>query len=60
MVVGSIVNLTDGAQMEKTIIQWNLYNWITVLLMAAIGMAFIGAGASFLRNYLPGKSGGTG
>jgi hypothetical protein len=46
--------------MEKTIIQWNIYNWITVLLMAAIGMAFVGAGASFFRQYMPGSGGGSG
>lgn len=52
MAVGNTV-----AQMEKTIIQWNLYNWITVLLMAAIGMAFVGAGASFIRQFSPGGGG---
>lgn len=46
--------------MEKTIIQWNLYNWITVLLMAAIGMAFVGAGASFIRQFSPGGGGSSG
>jgi hypothetical protein len=45
--------------MEKTIIQWNLYNWITIVLMAAIGMAIVGAGASFVRQFSPGGTGGT-
>lgn len=39
--------------MDKTILQWNLYNWITVVLMAAIGMALVGAGASMVRQYGP-------
>lgn len=37
--------------MEKTIIQWNFYNWITVVLMVAIGMAVVGAGSSLIRQY---------
>ncbi len=44
--------------MEKTIIQWNAYNWITVVLMAAIGMALVGAGASLIRQYVPGAGSG--
>lgn len=43
--------------MEKTILQWNIYNWITIVLMAAIGMAAVGAGSSLIRQYLPGASG---
>lgn len=46
--------------MEKTILQWNLYNWITVVLMAFIGMALVGAGASLARQYAPGMAGGSG
>lgn len=46
--------------MEKTIIHWNLYNWITVVLMAALGMAIVGAGASLIRQYKPGMAGGGG
>jgi hypothetical protein len=38
--------------MEKTIIQWNFYNWITVILMVSIGMAVVGAGSSLVRQYL--------
>lgn len=41
--------------MEKTIIQWNMYNWITIVLMAAIGFALVGAGGSLIRQYV-GKS----
>lgn len=44
--------------MEKTLIQWNLFNWLTVLIMVAVGMAVVGAGASFFRQYLPGMAGG--
>lgn len=44
--------------MEKTIIQWNLYNWITIALMAFIGMAIVGAGASLVRQKMPSMAGG--
>jgi len=37
---------------EKSIISWNVYNWITIVLMAAIGMAAVGAGASMIRQYV--------
>jgi len=29
---------------ESTILSWNVTNWITVLLMAAVGFALIGLG----------------
>jgi hypothetical protein len=28
--------------MEETIISWNVANWVTVILMAAIGFAIVG------------------
>lgn len=34
-------------------ISWNVANWITVLLMVAIGMAAIGTVAAFVRQGLP-------
>lgn len=34
-------------------IQWNVVNWITVLLMVAVGMTVIGMVASFARQGLP-------
>lgn len=42
--------------MDKTYLQWNLVNWITVLLMAGLGAVFIGVVVSGLQTY----SGGTG
>ena len=38
---------------EPTYISWNFANWITIVLMAALGMAIIGMVASFLRGNLP-------
>lgn len=35
----------------KFYLQWNIVNWITVVLMAAIGMLIVGALASGLRQY---------
>jgi len=33
--------------MNENIITWNVANWITVVLMAAIGFALLGAGQKF-------------
>jgi hypothetical protein len=40
--------------MERTIISWNITNWITVLIMVAIGYAVIGALVSVGRQFIPG------
>lgn len=37
--------------MDRTYLQWNLVNWITVLLMVGIGMALIGAVTSGIKTY---------
>jgi hypothetical protein len=34
-------------------IQWNVVNWITVVLMVAVGWLIVGAGASLVRQGLP-------
>jgi hypothetical protein len=36
--------------MERTMISWNLANWITVLLMAAAGYAVLALGAQILTR----------
>jgi hypothetical protein len=36
--------------MERTIISWNLPNWITVLIMAAAGYAVLAFGAQMLKR----------
>lgn len=41
--------------MERTYLQWNVENWITVLLMAAIGFFLVGFIVSGVRAY---KAGG--
>lgn len=36
--------------MNETIISWNVPNWITIVLMAVLGFAIIGAGTNmFMR-----------
>ena len=42
--------------MEKTVLQWNMENWLTVVLMVAIGYAFLGLGIAFVRGNLPAGS----
>ena len=42
--------------MERTIISWNLPNWITVMLMAAAGYAVIGLSVQVFKA----RSGATG
>lgn len=37
--------------MERVYLQWNLPNWITVVLMAAVGMALVQFVASGVRQY---------
>lgn len=36
--------------MEKTAIQWNIVNWITITLMAGIGTAAFAAAANLVRK----------
>lgn len=35
---------------ESTILSWNVTNWITVILMAAIGFTLIGLGMKFYQS----------
>jgi len=37
--------------MEKVYIQWNMVNWITVILMVALGSALAGIVMSALGKY---------
>ena len=37
--------------MDRVYLQWNLPNWITVALMAGVGVILIQAVASGLRHY---------
>lgn len=36
---------------EETIISWNIPNWITIVLMAAVGFALLGVGAKLYQQY---------
>lgn len=42
--------------MDRTILQWNAENWITVVLMVAIMYFFVGMITTFLRTNLPGAA----
>ncbi len=42
--------------MERTFIQWNIVNWITVVLMVSIGMAVVQAAVSIWRQYASGDA----
>lgn len=42
--------------MEKAYLQWNLVNWITVVLMASFGVVVVGFIASGLRSFNGQKS----
>lgn len=37
--------------MEETIITWNATNWITVVVMVAIGFTILSVAAQMLRKY---------
>lgn len=36
--------------MERTLISWNLPNWITIVLMAALGYAVLGGVAQLVKK----------
>lgn len=38
--------------MEGNYLSWNFTNWVTVILMVAVGMAVIGTVTSFVRANL--------
>ncbi len=41
--------------MDKVYIQWNLVNWITIVLMAALGAMLVGLVVSGIQTYkIPG------
>lgn len=37
--------------MERVYLQWNLPNWITVVLMAAVGFTLVGFVAAGIKGY---------
>lgn len=39
--------------MERTYLQWNLVNWITVVLMATLGAMLVGLIAASVKTYAP-------
>ena len=41
--------------MEGNYITWNMVNWITVVLMVAIGLTVSAGAISIIRNALPGS-----
>jgi hypothetical protein len=36
--------------MEETIISWNLTNWVTIVLMATLGLAIIGFATKAIKG----------
>lgn len=48
--------MTDA---PKFYLQWNIVNWITVILMAFVGMMIVGALASGARQIIKAKGGDT-
>lgn len=42
--------------MERVYLHWNIINWITVVLMAYIGLTVIGFAGSAIRHYRDGGS----
>lgn len=42
--------------MDKFYLQWNIINWITVVLMASIGVLAIGTVAAGLKHYTNGQA----
>jgi hypothetical protein len=44
--------------MERTILSWNVANWITVLLMAAAGYAVLALASQVFVNKAPTATGG--
>ena len=40
--------------MNENILTWNVTNWITVILMAAIGFTLIGVGAKLYQSKMGG------
>lgn len=45
---------------ERVTLQWNVTNWITVVLMAAIGTAILGCVVAGVGGYTAGKVGAEG
>lgn len=39
--------------MDRVIIQWNVVNWITVVLMVTVGFLLSGTVVAFLKTNLP-------
>lgn len=37
--------------MDRFYLQWNIVNWITVVLMASVGMMLVGSIVAGLRQY---------
>jgi hypothetical protein len=44
---------------ERTILSWNITNWLTILLMVGIGFTVVAAVVSMGRQYWGGGSTGT-
>lgn len=39
--------------MDRTYIQWNLVNWITIVLMASVGAVLLATVVAGIKTYYP-------
>ena len=46
--------------MERTYLQWNLVNWVTVVLMASLGAVLVGVVAASMKTYGKGSGAANG
>ncbi len=46
------------ADSTEVVVTWSIANWITVVLMVAIGFGILGLIAGFIRSSMGGTSGG--
>jgi hypothetical protein len=51
------IHQKESREMEETILSWNVTNWITVVLMAAVGFLVIGTVATLIHKASAGNSG---
>lgn len=44
--------------MDETILSWNVTNWVTIVLMAAVGFALLGLAMKIAQSHLSSKQAG--
>lgn len=51
MTVVGRIELRRDPMPESVYLQWNLVNWVTVVLMVFVALFVLGMGASAIRHY---------